>query len=194
MSSHHFVKEGQEPALVIIDPIPSELVEPLLEWSPLLVVYEDVVDHILEWGIKIDVVIGHSQNEDTLRQKLLSQTPVKILSGDSDTLETVLYFLMSTKHQAVTIVTANAEPLFGTLNTFLDKLSIILLTRQARWSGIATGSYKKWLPKGAKLMLDNASQIQSMKGLSVSGHQLEALEDGLAELVSERSFWVGEAV
>jgi len=179
---------------VIIDPIPSELVEPLLEWSPLLVVYEDVVDHILQWGIKIDVVIGHSQNEDILRQKLLSQTPVKILSGDSHTLETVLYFLISTKHQAVTIVTADAEPLFGALNNFLDKLSIILLTQQTRWSGISTGSYKKWLPKGTKLMLDNASQIQGMKGLAVSGHQREALEDGLVELVSERSFWVGEAV
>ena len=48
MSSHHFVKEGQEPALLIMDALSLALIEPLLEWAPQVIVCENALRHANE--------------------------------------------------------------------------------------------------------------------------------------------------
>lgn len=59
MSSHHIVREKQEPALFILDfdGFDEEYFGQLLEWSPTLVVSEDCYEKIARMGIKIDAVI-----------------------------------------------------------------------------------------------------------------------------------------
>ncbi len=66
MSSHHFVKEQQEPAVFILNPsgINFESVASLLEWSPTLLVDQESVDLVLSWGIKIDVVLATSSYQE----------------------------------------------------------------------------------------------------------------------------------
>jgi len=62
MSSHHFVKEQQEPALLILDTSVSyETMSPLLEWSPTVLVTELAIDAVLSWGIKVDVILATSE-------------------------------------------------------------------------------------------------------------------------------------
>src|SRR5690606_13901028 len=75
MSSHHFVKEGQEPALLILDEVDSSLVQPLLEWSPLVIVAEAAVHHVLAWGIKIDVLLASDEGIDELKIAMRDQAP-----------------------------------------------------------------------------------------------------------------------
>ena len=60
MSSHHIVRDEQEPALLIDDAsvIHFEFVELLLEWSPRVMVTSNAIDEVLNWGVKID---GHCQ-------------------------------------------------------------------------------------------------------------------------------------
>ncbi len=60
MSSHHIVRDDQEPALIIAngaacDP---ELLGQLLEWSPLVVVLDSAIERVIELGIKVDVLLG----------------------------------------------------------------------------------------------------------------------------------------
>ena len=57
MSSHHFVKEDQEPALIIADAsaVSFEKIQELLEWSPTVIVMESSLEMVLSWGIKMDV-------------------------------------------------------------------------------------------------------------------------------------------
>src|SRR5437868_1073645 len=97
MSSHHFVKEGQEPALVIAEVIARPSVELLLEWAPQVIVLERALEQVLTWGIKVDVVIASIANNEQVIEKLFDQMPVKILSHqpDEDPLDTVFYYLLS---------------------------------------------------------------------------------------------------
>ena len=46
MSSHHIVREKQEPALLVLglDDFPDELLGQLLEWSPTVIVTADTVE------------------------------------------------------------------------------------------------------------------------------------------------------
>ena len=60
MSSHHIVRDDQEPALIIANgaSCSEELIGQLLEWSPLVIVLDSAMDRVLELGIKIDVLLG----------------------------------------------------------------------------------------------------------------------------------------
>ena len=60
MSSHHFVKEQQEPAVFILDAehIHLDRISGLLEWVPTILVSEKALDRVLSWGIKIDVILA----------------------------------------------------------------------------------------------------------------------------------------
>src|SRR6187402_1560525 len=104
MSSHHFVKEGQEPALIIVDALGLELTEPLLEWVPQVIVLNDIIEDVKNWGIKIDVVIRSSCSEDQLNELLSHQFPFQIvLCKHDDTLVTALLFLENAGQSSVNL-------------------------------------------------------------------------------------------
>ena len=60
MSSHHIVRDDQEPALIIANGASCsfELLGQLLEWSPIVVVLDNAIDRVLQLDIKIDVLLG----------------------------------------------------------------------------------------------------------------------------------------
>ncbi len=61
MSSHHIVREKQEPALLVLglDSFSDELLGQLLEWSPTVIVTELTAERINAYGIKIDWIISN---------------------------------------------------------------------------------------------------------------------------------------
>jgi hypothetical protein len=192
MSSHHFVKEGQEPALLLLEPLSLSLVQPLLEWAPLVIVADQAVDEVMHWGIKIDVVMASDSSIEALREKLLSQAPVKVFSCQkNDGIETALHFLFSTKQQAVTIVTHDPFSLFQRLDNFIDKISISLLTEKTKWSVITSRHYKKWLTGGSILFLYGHEKLK-VKNLNNRGDHFEVISDGFVEIKAEKPFWTGE--
>lgn len=60
MSSHHIVRDKQEPALLIAngESCQPELLGQLLEWSPVVVVLDRAIWRVFELGIKVDVLLG----------------------------------------------------------------------------------------------------------------------------------------
>ena len=60
MSSHHIVKDDQEPALIIANgaSCATELMGQLLEWSPWVIVLDSAIERVLPLNIKVDVVLG----------------------------------------------------------------------------------------------------------------------------------------
>jgi len=60
MSSHHFVKDGQEPPLIILDwnTILEAHAKQLMAWQPKVIVHEQILDQFLISGFKPDGIIG----------------------------------------------------------------------------------------------------------------------------------------
>jgi len=60
MSSHHIIRDKQEPALIIAngEACSLDLVEQLLEWSPTVVVLDGALERVISLGIKVDVWLG----------------------------------------------------------------------------------------------------------------------------------------
>lgn len=196
MSSHHFVKEGQEPALLILDALTFDVVAPLLEWAPLVVVDERTLGHVLLWNIKIDVVLSEEQNVKELTNSLASQVPLTILSYslNESPLTNALHFLIRKKQYAVNICSFNAVDLFELAEQFAGNIEINAIDGELRWSAIASGHFEKWMPAGTILFLRegvNRQTIEVSNLEKVDGHY-RCIDDGMVELRSKSFFWLGE--
>lgn len=191
MSSHHFVKEGQEPALLILRAVPFAVVEPLLEWAPLVMVDEKVLDDVLLWGIKIDVVITE-YSEETLTKKLADQAPVKIISSDRSTLEIALSSLSGMKQSAVNIVTSAEKELLKTLETFRDQLVISVVDGERKWLSVPAGNFRKWYEKNTILEIAGSPEFSKLVNIEKKHNSYVVQQEGLAELESSNPYWLGE--
>jgi hypothetical protein len=187
MSSHHFVKEGQEPALLIFEPIGLNEIEPLLEWAPLVVVAEPALEHVLTWGIKIDAVVG--KNVNTLKMVLAHQTPVRLIEAKQNYLTTSIEFLIDAKQFNVCVSCHQPESLIPLLADFHSQMEISLLTFNEKWSYIRSRKYSKWLMKNASLKIF-AGELLLLNGRPLSGNLISASEEGKIELSAESPFWV----
>ncbi len=195
MSSHHFVKEGQEPALFIIHPFNYELISPLLEWAPLVVVSEEAVDAVLQWGVKIDVVLVDASRSAAMIEKMQPYAPVKILSlqPNEELLLTGLYFLQAVSQQAVNIISAATETVFKQLNLAHTTIQINLLDSSGKWSFITSGKFEKWLPDNQTLILRplKSDQLFQLKGLTRSANTLTPVQSGMVSITANDFFWIG---
>ena len=99
MSSHHIVREKQEPALLIMSltHFPAESLGQILEWSPTIVVIESVYELADSMGIKIDGVITSDPN-------FCAQEHTHLILGDTDPLEDALKYLVAQQYPAVNII------------------------------------------------------------------------------------------
>lgn len=196
MSSHHFVKEGQEPALLILDRVSYQVAGPLLEWAPLVVVSENVLEHIVPWGIKVDVVLADAKNIDELKKELLDQAPIKILSvaaGDS-LLENALHFFTAARQQYVNILLTPVEKDFHEAERFAPGIQISFIDDDIRWSAITSGKFEKWVDVFTRLRVRRISDKQDIltAGLHLTNGHLESTEAGFVSLRSDLPFWVAE--
>ncbi|MCS6820513.1 MAG: type I restriction enzyme HsdR N-terminal domain-containing protein [Microscillaceae bacterium] len=153
MSSHHVVRNEQEPALFIIEPKACDfaIVQELLEWNPTIIVLESAVETVLSWGIKIDVVICHLENFDAMKKLTTKQSPVEILAMDSDLIANGVNYLKHRKHKTVSLL-ANFEQAIE-LPTKQTALELVLYNQNFKAFWVKEGVWKKWASKGTNFKI-----------------------------------------
>lgn len=186
MSSHHFVKEGQEPALLILDAeaIPFEKIQELLEWNPTVIVDARSLEVVLGWGIKFDVVLTEHAIFEKVKLKLTDFAPVKVIGypqGDN-ALQTAFQFLSATRQNSVHIVSRAPEDIFYQELNGTSNLRIAVFAAGIQWSLINNGHYEKWLPAGTSVIAKMADGEE----------ELRAEIDGILKINRPGKFWVGE--
>ena len=114
MSSHHIVRDDQEPALIIANGASCnpELLGQLLEWSPLVVVLDSAMVRVMELDIKVDVLLGDfDRGFDPEIYKTL-QYPIEIIhtpDQNKTDLEKAFDYLIERKIPAVNVVWATGR-------------------------------------------------------------------------------------
>lgn len=192
MSSHHIVRENQEPALLIADAhaISFEKIQELLEWMPVVVVLSSEVETVIAWGIKVNVVITPLAEMETWRDQLVEQTPIRFISynPDDEPLQTAFYFLTASKAAGVNCLLGSKDDL--TKIESFSNLDIEAFVDNKLWSWMKKGHFEKWFPSGATLYL-SPEEMKSEFPEFVSG-SYRTVKDGIISLKSTRSFWIGE--
>lgn len=166
MSSHHFVKEKQEPALLIlnIDNFDEEYLGQLLEWSPTILVAETEVAKVLSIGIKIDCII--SSKAEISNQQEHTKT---IIVGDH-ILEPALKYLISEGYPAVNIISHHF--LAKEYLSFVPLIDLVIFFKDLKIYPIKSG-FSKWQISGQEVLIYNSESIHN---LSTSG--LKEIETG----------------
>lgn len=158
MSSHHYVKEGQEPALVVANGqmCDYEILTNLLEWCPFIVALDGAYDRLKELQITPDVVIGDLDSLKT-QERSLNIDFVKIEDQETTDLEKSFDFLLSKGYTDINVVWATGNRLDHTVNNLatLAKYAgtnIVLYDNYSRCF-ILPRHYKKFYDKGTALSL-----------------------------------------
>src|SRR5437762_2693224 len=105
MSSHHIVREKQEPALLVLGMgnFPAEMMGQLLEWSPTVIVTAETAEKIDANGIKIDWIIANSIGTEL-------QPGIKLMPQGNDTpAEAALKYLIAHNYPAVNVITDDLQ-------------------------------------------------------------------------------------
>lgn len=196
MSSHHFVKEGQEPALIVTNDFLVNDLGPLLEWSPLVVALPEAIEALMLAGIKIDVILAYESSFTTVEERIQAQLPVKILviSPTEDPLKKALEFLAISGQFHANIWTYAAHSLLSHSEEFLDRLEITIFDHINKCSAVRSGIFNKWYPANTLLHIINKGRIQIDPGnILHTGDQLLVPKEGLVKITSNEFFWVCES-
>lgn len=181
MSSHHIVREKQEPALLImnLDAFESENLGQILEWSPTVIVHEDIFELADSLAIKIDGVL-------TINADFLAQENTRIILTDKDPLEDCLKFLVGEGYPAVNIITK--EFVLKDYALFVDDIDIVVFIEDQKIFPIRS-SFSKWQPAGETVALLHEIHNLSTSGLIAKDeHTLETEKDGFYSLTFDQPF------
>lgn len=182
MSSHHIVREKQEPALLVLglDNFPHELLGQLLEWSPTVITTPQTAVILSANGIKIDWIISN-ENDGQL------QSDVKMMSvGDQHLTDAALEFLADNGYSAVNIVTDELD--VRDYEHFADQINLVIFHNNKKVYPITPG-FSKWKPAGEAIELLGIASGLQVKGLEADGHPVyKTLYDGFFSLHFEEPF------
>lgn len=200
MSSHHFVKEQQEPALIILNTegIGFDVVAPLLEWVPTVLVAQEEVFTVISWGIKIDLILAEMDFQRQHYHLLEEQYPVKFLGvPEGDFLAEGMQYLIASKHSAVNIIGFNHQKV-NELESKLEFLDIVVWDGSTRYFPVKNGEFKKWFPAcavqlhGPEGTLIEIKSNDSSEIVEIKYATMVEVEEGTTIFKSNSVFWIGE--
>ncbi|MGL5113308.1 MAG: thiamine diphosphokinase [Flavobacterium sp.] len=163
MSSHHIVRDDQEPALIIANgaSCQPDLLGQLLEWSPLVVVLDSAIERVLPLGIKIDVLLGDFDRDFNPEKYKTEQYPLEIVhtpDQNKTDLEKALDYLIERKIPAVNIVWATGRRADHTITNltnivrYRDLIKIVILDDHSKIFLLPT-TFEKWYTAGTPISL-----------------------------------------
>jgi thiamine pyrophosphokinase len=188
MSSHHIIREKQEPALLVLglDSFDDELLGQLLEWSPTLLVTANTAEQLNAFGIKYDVLIGDAGLEQ--------QSDIKQVStlGASPT-EVALKYLANNGYPAVNVVTDNL--LLNDYRPYASLINIVIFNNAKKIYPVTSG-FTKWKPAGDVIEIIGDSHIVDYTGLQKIGEsQYQTIADGFFTLQFNKPYlFIAESI
>jgi thiamine pyrophosphokinase len=138
MSSHHIVKEKQEPALLIINlaGFDEEHLGQLLEWSPTVVVSDMIIDEVLSLGIKVDAVLTSEDNSWAFAQEHILQ-----INYTENALNGGLNYFVNEGYPAVNVIDDKFS--FSNYSSFVSQIDLVIFNSEQKIYPIYSG-FSKW--------------------------------------------------
>ena len=173
MSSHHIVKEKQEPALYIHDlgNFDEEYLGQILEWSPTLIVNGAIYEKVLSLGLKVDVILNPVEG-------IAPQENTRSIIGPGDEYNTVMNYLISEKYPAVNVIDEDKK--LADLAFYLSRINIVLFNSTEKSYAVKTG-FSVWKPAGSIFLIDVVSYFEANNLMQKDERVFEVVKDGFVE-------------
>lgn len=172
MSSHHIVRDDQEPALIIANGAAcnSELLGQLLEWSPLVIVLDSAMVRVMELGIKVDVLLGDFDGDFDPEVYKTTQYPIEIVhtpNQDKTDLEKAFDYLIDRKIPAANVVWATGKRADHTITNvtnivrYRDLLKIVILDDHSKIF-LLPKKFEKWYTANTPISLIPIGEVSGL--------------------------------
>ncbi|MFN5705161.1 MAG: hypothetical protein ACK45U_04845 [bacterium] len=194
MSSHHFVKEKQEPALLILSDssFEKDILEQLLEWSPIVIVEDKCLMQLNHEPIKIDYVLQTDLELEEIESWVSFQDNVRIIdsSKSANKIKFLIDILEREDNQALSIIghSTNQEEI---LKSDEFKMNIIFYSNEYK-TYTKYEHFKKWKEIGS--LFDIIAENISTKNLLQENSLYEVMEDGTVEINSRAKMIIKEYI
>ncbi|MEO0036935.1 MAG: hypothetical protein RIQ59_146 [Bacteroidota bacterium] len=209
MSSHHIVRDDQEPALIIANGASCsfDLLGQLLEWSPIVVVLDNAIDRVLQLDIKVDVLLGDFDGDFDPEIYKEKQYPLEIVhtpNQDKTDLEKALDYLIEKGHKAVNIVWATGKRADHTLTnitnivSYRNKIKIVMLDDHSKIF-LLPNKFEKWYTANTPISLIPVGKVTGITSQNLfyplqndeltlgyrSGNSNHVSQDGIVTITHE---------
>ena len=206
MSSHHIVRDDQEPALIIANGASCnpELLGQLLEWSPLVIVLDNAIERVHELNIKVDVLLGDFDNEFDASSFIALQQPIEVVrtpNQNKTDLEKAFEYLIERKIPAVNVIWATGKRTDHTITNltsivqYRNNLKIVILDDHSKVF-LLPRKYQKWYVAKTNISLIPVGNVSGITTQNLmyplqneiltmgyrTGSSNEVLEDGIVEI------------
>jgi thiamine pyrophosphokinase len=182
MSSHHIVRDDQEPALIIANgaACSMELMGQLLEWSPLVIVLDSAIQRVIELGIKVDVLLGDFDRGFDPEYYRTLQYPLEIVhtpDQNKTDLEKAFDYLIARKFPAVNVIWATGRRADHTITNitnivrFSKQLKIVMLDDNSKIFQLPA-KYEKWYPAATPISLIPVGKVSGISSTNLK-YQLD---------------------
>lgn len=172
MSSHHIVRDDQEPALIIANGAACnpELLGQLLEWSPLVIVLDAAIERVMQLDIKVDVLLGDFDRNFDVDYYKEKQFPIEIVhtpDQNKTDLEKAFDYLIERKIPAANVVWATGKRADHTMNNisnivqYRDFLKIVLLDDHSKIF-LLSRKFQKWYTANTILSLMPVGNVEGI--------------------------------
>lgn len=173
MSSHHIVRDDQEPALIIANgaECSRELLDQLLEWSPMVIVLDSAIERVLDLEIKIDVLLGDFDRGFDPEYYKEKQYPLEIVYAPDQNktdLEKAFDYLIEKGHKAANVVWATGRRADHTITNitnivrFKDQLKIVIFDDHSKIF-LLPKKFEKWYPSDTPISLIPIGHVSGIR-------------------------------
>lgn len=210
MSSHHIVRDDQEPALIIANgaACSSELLGQLLEWSPLVIVLDSAIERVLELGIKVDVLLGDFDRGFDPEYYKDQQFPLEIVYAPDQNktdLEKAFDYLIERKIPMVNVVWATGKRADHTITNltnivrYRDLLKIVIIDDHSKIF-LLPAKFEKWYTANTPISLIPIGMVSGISSKNLfyplendtltigyrTGSSNHVLEDGIITIEHQK--------
>ncbi len=183
MSSHHIVRENQEPALVIINEIHSEILNQLFEWSPKIFCHHSLLEWVKDIQIKVDVVFGPSSEKDATIHALEYQFPVEYIEIESS--DELCSFLETIDNHSLHLIVKEPDQ----LKYNSDKKDVVYINDSYK-AFFFQGKWQKWKNKGDIIELSGSPEF--LENLTPENNSYTVNENGKVIIRSTDRMFIKE--
>ena len=177
MSSHHIVRDDQEPALIIANgaACSQQLLSELLEWSPFVMVLDAAMERVMQMDLKVDVLLGDFDDGFDASFYSSAQYPIEIVhtpDQNKTDLEKAFDYLIERKIPAVNVIWATGKRADHTISNitniakYRDLLKIVILDDHSKIF-LLPKMFQKWYAKNTIISLIPIGEVTAVSTVNL---------------------------
>ncbi len=191
MSSHHVIRDEQEPPLFILHRSQNiALVKQLLGWSPSVWVMEPEAEWVMSLDVKIDGVLTLKPGKHQKINQQIGEYSVAMFN-EEDAIGSIYQVLAGKEYTGIHIFcdSYQRDELLKKVSNQIDNLPIILITDFETVIIIKKAKFRKWYSKGTQLQILKG-ELSENDNLERVGENYLIKNDGIIQINSKDSIIV----